>query len=232
MRGIIVLAIAAFAPALACGQSFSFGLKAGVPITEYFQTGHYAYAVGPSEYTYGDYSQATRRYTFGVSAEWHPWQSLGFEVDALYKRMGYVSFEYSFNDGPIYIYALDVKGNSWEFPVLAKYRFRRGLHPYVASGGAFRYIGPVRGRGSNVFDGHLLPGGAITVTPIDTRNPPELDTRFFPGIVGAGGIELRVGRFRLLPEVRYTRWMTNLPDYALPLSLKSNQVEFLVGWLF
>ena len=223
MRRIGALTMAAFVPALACGQSFWFGVKAGVPITEYFQTGIvYFHPIG----SYTNYSAATRRYTLGVSAEWRHSQALGFEADALYKRMGYVAFDFAIRE----LAAVDVKGNSWEFPLLAKYRFRRRLHPYVAAGGVFRYIGPVRGRGQRF---EMSPNNSKTATPIDTIHPAELDERSFAGTVGAGGIELRAGRFRLLPEIRYTRWMTNLSNpYSSALSFKSNQVEVLVGFLF
>ena len=80
------LALAAIVPSLACAQPFWFGVRIGVPLTEYFQTGTVTFRpIGSSE----TYSAATRRYTLGVSAEWRRWQRLGFEADALYKRMGF-----------------------------------------------------------------------------------------------------------------------------------------------
>ena len=42
---------------------------------------------------------------------------------------------------------INVKGNSWDFPIMAKYRFGRVIRPYVAGGAVLRYIGPVRERG-------------------------------------------------------------------------------------
>ena len=93
-RGAIVrlalLVFAAAAPEFA--QGLHFGVKAGVPITAYFDTGQTGDRNGSSEY-----SAATRRYTVGVSAEWRLNRSFGLELDALYKRMGYVGIVNTFS---------------------------------------------------------------------------------------------------------------------------------------
>src|SRR5689334_22054731 len=117
----------------AWGQSIHGGLKAGVPLTQYFETGAAGGRNGNAVY-----SAATRRYTFGASGEFRLTDSFGFEVDALFHRMGYVgivNFTSSAN-GDIDNTAIDVKGDSWDFPVMAKYRFRRRtVRPFVAGGG-------------------------------------------------------------------------------------------------
>jgi hypothetical protein len=202
-----------FAAALLCAtaafpQGLRFGLKAGVPLTEYFETG-----VGGLMHQNSQYSAATRRYVIGASAEWRLTRAFGFELDALYHRMGYVAIV---EDLDSYINitnsAIDVKGNSWDFPLMAKYRFGRAVRPFVAGGAVLRYAGPVRGRGTlTTYSGIAAPYPAPTVvTPIDTSDPSELGKRLYPGLTAGGGIEIGMGHFRLLPEMRYTRWTANI----------------------
>ncbi len=117
------------------GQDIHAGLKLGVPFTQYFETG-----TAGSLHGSADYSAATRRYTLGASGEWRLTNAFGFEVDALYHRMGYVGLVNYFDsaNGNFSNSAIDVKGDSWDFPVMAKYRFGRVVRPYVAGGGVLR----------------------------------------------------------------------------------------------
>src|SRR5438067_6462082 len=118
-----------------CGQHIHAGVKLGVPITQYFETGTSASLHGTA-----DYSAATRRYTLGASGEWRVTNAFGLEVDALYHRMGYVAIV-NFLDsanGAFNNSAIDIKGNSWDFPAMLKYRFGRVVRPYMAGGGVLR----------------------------------------------------------------------------------------------
>jgi hypothetical protein len=209
------------------GQGIHAGLKLGVPLTQYFETG----ATG-SLHGSADYSAATRRYTFGASGEWRLTNAFGFEVDALYHRMGYVGIVNFFDSasGNFSNSAIDVKGNSWDFPIMAKYRFGRVVRPYLAGGGVLRHVGPVRGRGE------LTIGSLVTRTsstsPLDTTEPSELRKRFYPGLTIASGIEIGGGRLRVLPEFRYTWWTANISGPGGLLRFDPNQGEFIVGVLF
>ena len=208
-------------------QDFQIGLKAGVPITQYFETNSSGGLHGGATS-----SAATRRYTIGASSEARVTKSFGFEMDVMYHRMGYVAIVH-FMDSAQGAYrdsAVDVKGNSWDFPLLAKYRLGRAMRPYVAGGGLVRYVGPVRGRGSQT-DGSLVTRLSSTV-PIDTSEPSELRKRVYPGLTAAAGVEFRAGRFSVLPEFRYTRWTANLSAQGGLLRFPSNQAEFLAGFLW
>ncbi len=216
---LLLLATPAVAP------DFRFGIKAGVPVTTYFETGATGSLHGGS-----DYSAATRRYTVGASAEWRLGGRLGFEIDALYKRMGYVGIVNTFSNGISTTSALDAKGNSWDFPLLAKYRFDHIARPYVAAGALLRYIGPVRARGQVTVED--LVQRTTVRTPIDTGDPSDLRKRLYPGMVMAGGIEIGSGRLHFLPEFRYTRWTANISGPGGVLRFNPNQAEFLVGLLF
>jgi hypothetical protein len=208
-------------------QGIHLGLKGGIPITQYFDTGASGSLHGDA-----DYSAATRRYTVGISGEWRLTPSFGFEIDAMYHRMGYVGIVHFFDsaNGNFHDSAIDVKGNSWDFPLFAKYRFRRELRPYIAAGAVVRYIGPVRGKGEETT-GSLVTRSSSTV-PLDTREPSELRKRFYPGLTAAAGLELPAGRFRVLPEFRYTRWTANISEPGGLLRFASGQAEFLVGLSF
>lgn len=212
-------------PASGPAQNLHFGVKAGVPATTYFQTGRTGSRQGSSEY-----SAATRRYTVGVSAECRLTPHFGLELDALYKRMGYVGIVTTFGAGILTTSALDAKGHSWDFPVLAKWRLGRGVRPYGSGGVVLRYIGPVRARGERTVED--LIARTTTRTPIDTTEPSDLRKRLYPGLTAAGGVEFGFGRLRLLPEFRYTRWTANIAGPGGTLRFNPNQAEFLLGFLF
>jgi hypothetical protein len=47
------------------------------------------------------------------------------------------------------------------------------------------------------------------------------------GVTAAGGIRVRVGRYRVWPEFRYTHWLGDLPS-----GIGSNEAGFLTGVTF
>ena len=206
-------------------QAIGAGVKIGVPATPYFETG-----ASGSLHGGADYSAATRRYMLGASFEWWLSKSLGFEADALYRRMGYTATVNFFNsaNGSFSRSAIDVKGNSWEFPILVKYRFGRGVRPYVGGGGVIRHLGPVRGRGVETTGDPFFS----STSALDTTEPSELRKRFYPGVTVADGIELGLRRVRVMPEFRYTRWTANISGANGVLRFDPNQVEFVVGVAF
>jgi hypothetical protein len=213
---LTLLVIALTTSALA--QDFRFGVKGGIPLTNYFETGQVAARGGLVEYT-----SATRRYTLGPSAEWRLRPRFGLEVDVLYKRVGYARTENTSVSGVTIDSSYEVTGHSLDIPIMAKYRWDSRVDPYVAGGFALRYMGSDRARGVRT----VQTAQATTVTPIDSEESIPL---FVPGATIAFGIEFGHTRVRLLPEIRYSRWWrTNISG---PLRLEANQVEFLVGFLF
>ena len=196
-----------------------------MPLTLYFDTGQTA---TPNRTV--EYSAATRRYTAGPSVEWHLNQRFGFELDMLFKRMGYVGIVNTTTGTTATRLAYDSKGDSWDFPLLAKYRFARRWRPYVAAGGTLRYVGPVHMPSDiTVTD---LTTGTVVRTPFETSSPSDLRKRFYPGLTVAGGIELGGGRLHVLPEFRYTHWTANIAGAGGVLRFTPNQAEVLVGLLW
>ncbi len=94
--------------------------------------------------------------------------------------------------------------NTWEIPVYGKYRFPGiVVHPYVGAGVNFQRIGDV--------------GKFITGSQVDSSRI---------GYMMAGGVEAKIVKIRISPELRYTRWNNK---GALR---SSNQVDLLVGFSF
>jgi len=96
--------------------------------------------------------------------------------------------------------------SSWEFPILGKVRLPFPLvKPYVDAGPSFRAIGS---------DLSFVSG---------------------KGITAGFGVELKLSKLRIAPEVRYTRWGSDTkPSVGTLVSVASNtnQGEFLVGISF
>jgi hypothetical protein len=200
------------------GQDFRFGAKAGVPLTQYFVTGEVEVRGGVLAH-----SAATRRYTFGPSIEWRRKAGFGLEVDALYKRIGYVQTENTTVSGVTIDSAFEVNGHSFDFPILAKYRWNGSVAPYAAGGFALRYMPLGRARGVRT----VRTAQSTTTTTIDTDESLPV---FVPGATAAAGLEFTVSKMRLLPEFRYTRWRSSPISGALRLD--PNQIEFVLGFLF
>jgi hypothetical protein len=88
------------------------------------------------------------------------------EFDLLYRRVGFKEF----------FRGREVRGNLWNFPLLAKYRFRSGLvEPYLGGGWTYR----------------------------DLLRPPASKSS---GSVVSVGLRINSKRIKASPELRYTRW--------------------------
>jgi hypothetical protein len=93
---------------------------------------------------------------------------------------------------------------TWEFPVLAKYRFQLGrVRPFVEAGPAFR----------------------------PARNVSGLSNH---GATAAAGVETRLGKLRVAPQLRYTRWARDRDrDTYLGIPrTRTNEVTALAGEIF
>jgi hypothetical protein len=144
-------------------------------------------------------------------------------ADALYSRFGYSS---DFGNFAGYT-AIGVRANSWEFPLLAKYRFHPPLvRPYAIMGYSPRTVS-----GSENASGYIVH--------IDTGNRTYFSNSSGTnygvghGFVAGGGVELGAGHIHIAPEVRYIRWKDPLfYDYGPQgyfVTTPQNQVELLVG---
>jgi len=178
---------------------FSIGVKGGVSLTDAFPD-HTDTSRGATQRTYSD----AKDYIVGPMVELRLPFGLGVEADALYRPLSYAA-QLSSSAGTS---STSERVASWEFPILAKYRFGFPLvHPYIEAGPSFRTLGGTLG--SSLSD---------------------------KGFTGGAGIELNALLLKVAPEFRYTHWgndtAPNPSGGASVIPSNRNQVEFLVGLSF
>jgi hypothetical protein len=155
-----------------------------------------------------------RRYTVGPTFEIALPFKLRFEADALYKRLDRTDHSFL---APTFGNITREAANAWEFPLLLKYPFgRRRYSPFVAAGGTFRRIQSFDGSTETFAYGFQPPYSVVRYRINDPLTEGGM-------AFGAGMRIITVGRLKVTPAIRYTRWrsMEFLPT--------KNQVEFLVG---
>jgi len=153
-----------------------------------------------------DFSDS-KEYQIGAMLELHLPLGLGVEADALYHPLNLTT--------QIYIAPPDVHAgtfqssitvNSWEFPILGKFHFLRLplVKPYIEAGPSFRAL-------ANAASHFSSSGFTIGV-----------------------GVELRISRLRIEPDIRYTRWGSDMASAIAVGATPSNvnQVAFLIGIAF
>lgn len=162
------------------GQTVSLGALAGGRVTDDMSG---AAAIGQS-----------RSYVLGPAVGVDLPLGFGVEVDALYRREGY---ETGYGNFAYSIFSVE-RANSWEFPLLAKYRLPLPfVKPFVEVGYAPRLIrGTISSIGTTYFP-QQLPTQSGTY---------KTDWPVSQGIVAGGGVRLGIGVFQIAPTVRYTHW--------------------------
>jgi len=164
----------------------------------------------------------SRFYDIGPAIEIGLPRGLAIEFDALYHRQG---FFYTFYHDTQYTTARE-RDNTWEFPLLVKYRLRwLAVNPFVEAGVAPRTMtGRIAGTAQS---------DDITLSP---PSPWSLPMSYSPsvGFVAGGGLQFNLGHLRLAPQMRYTRWFTApvsglAGDISGTFSSNLTQVDVLVG---
>jgi opacity protein-like surface antigen len=211
LPGMLLGAAAAFS------QPFSFGLKGGLPMTDFLNTAQ-------SSISSLSFTSATNRYIVGPTAELRLPFGLGVEVDALYRHFNYA--ESGTIKGAATVLNATTTGNAWEFPLLVKYRFPgKIIRPYVVGGVAWDTL-------SGLTQAVTLTTGS-GASKSNTSNPTELSNSTSRGFVLGAGISVKALVIHISPEVRYTRWgAQHFLDPNGGLSSNQNQAEFLLGITF
>jgi opacity protein-like surface antigen len=206
----------------AFSQPFSAGVKLGVPLTDFVSV---AGSATPSGFL--DYATHTNRYIVGATGELHLPFHLAVEVDVLYRHIDYQSTAQTVGANATTTNATTT-GNSWEFPLLAKYRFgAKVLHPYVDAGVAWDTLQGLTQTVKSVVQG--AANGATTTS----STPSELANSSTRGFVLGGGLDIKFLVIHIQPEIRYTRWgAKQFFDPGALLDSKQNQGEFLLGITF
>ncbi|HEY3740301.1 MAG TPA: hypothetical protein VGL53_10675 [Bryobacteraceae bacterium] len=110
-------------------------------------------------------------------------------------------------------YQINDTGGEWEFPILGKYKFLAGpIRPYIGAGVNFNHV-----------------------TGFSKLLSAELPHPGTKGFTLEGGVEFKLLRLRLAPELRFTHWGNpNIDLNPINIALKSsqNQAMALVGLSF
>jgi hypothetical protein len=142
-----------------------------------------------------------------------------FEVDALYSRLGNTFYI------PLIGNEADIRTvtNSWEFPLLAKYRLPVSrVRPFASIGLAPRYASGQR----NTIQYGFYPGD-VTFSSVDWHAHDR-------ALVLGAGFGMRTGHISIAPEIRYLKW--KVPRNPAPNDVTyylqaphSYEVQFLLG---
>ena len=216
MRPLLLLSLAAI-PAFS--QPFSFGVKAGGPLTDFVDA-----ASGNTASGFLDFATHTNRYIVGVTGELRLPFGLGVEVDALYRHVNYQSTSGAVDA----ITKANNTGNAFEFPIMGKYRFgTKVIHPFVDAGVAFDTLQGLKQAITTAVAGSTNSTNSSTSTPSQQQNTT---TR---GFVTGAGLDFHFLVIHIQPEIRYTRWgAQHFLDVSGLLHSNQNQAEFLLGITF
>ena len=175
-----------------------FGVKGGVAVTDAFENNTFTYENRATATIVVHNYSPSKDYVVGPFIELRLPFGLGVEADALYRQLHFATID----TGSTSPY--EIRSTSWEFPILAKYRFKFPVaRPYVDAGPSFR-------TSSNTFSGSTLS---------------------HHGFAAGVGVDIKALLLHISPEIRYTRWGADtipVGATAPPYSNK-NQVELLVG---
>jgi opacity protein-like surface antigen len=204
-----------FGAVSAWAQLFSYGVKAGVPLTEFLD------AAKSQQFAF---NSTTNRFIVGPTAELHLPFGLGIEFDILYRH-----FDYN-GSGTLagIVTSSSATGNAWEFPLLAKYRFPKMkiVHPYVDAGVAWDKLSGL----TQAITSTVAPNRTATTS---TSDPAQLNATATRGFVMGAGLSVKVLVIHLSPEVRFTRWgAQHFIDPSGLLHSNLSQGEFLLGITF
>jgi hypothetical protein len=181
--------------AAAFGQHVSFGVVGGGSITDAFQTENVP--SGSASLPFDRFYSSSKDWIFGAMIEFQLPQNFSVEVDGLYRKLHFTTAGVepggslnSVSPSPVV---------TWEFPVLAKYRFHWSkMNPFVELGPSFRTAGNLNG-----------------------TNPSHY------GFTTGLGVEMHLHSLNVAPTLRYTRWAADGVAPQQPNS-NPNQLELLV----
>ena len=191
---------------LLCGFSFlaqgqhllSAGIKGGVPLTDAYAdiTTH---GIDTLTHAFSD----SKNYVIGPMVELNLPLGVSIEADALYRPLN-LTIVNTIIPRSTFTNAADI--NSWEFPILGKYRFLHTpvVKPYAEAGPIFRHVASEAA--------YLSKGG------------------FALGV----GVDFKLLLLKVSPEIRYSRWGGDKTPSPASINVPSrqNQAEFLIGVSF
>jgi hypothetical protein len=188
---------------MAKAESWSIGILGGISPTSGFPNEVIVLPTAPPQFI--QYSSTGNGFLVGVAGEVRLPKAFAVEVDGIYHPLNFKAATSSV----LPTSSLRNTVLSWTFPILVKRRFdfkplsSRGMTPLLELGPTFRASG--------------------------NRNDTALSSL---GVTLGGALDVRAGRARLTPTIRYTRWAADqMPTPYIPSS-RRNQIELLVGFSF
>jgi len=176
------------------GQRVSLGVVVGGYANEDFDARYIPDPAYPPSVTESD----AGGYVIGPSLDVHLFPRLSIGAEALYKPLHYRAAAEFSPEGEVLGFA-PATVVTWQFPVLARYRFFLGrLRPFLEGGPSFRATGN-----------------------LNSSDPSHF------GVTAGAGVEAAWRRLRIAPRVRYTRWAED--SRRADVRTRSDQVEFLLG---
>ena len=147
----------------------------------------------------------SNHYIVGPMVELHLPFGFSVEADGLYRPLNVTTESQVAPQQTVFRTSKDV--SSWEFPIMGKFRIPvlPLIKPYVGAGPNFRVAGSDLSFVSN------------------------------KGLAVGLGVELKISKLRIAPEVRYTRWGSDTKltvGNVVSVASNTNQGEFLVGISF
>lgn len=172
------------------------------------------------------------RFGGGATVEYAATRRILVSADILYQYFSYSSdvvTTVTLADGTSQLSTVDESTHAryWTVPVLARYETRAArtasAQVFVGGGVSFRKISGVRSATNTIN-----PDGT-TVTDYTPRTPDKLST--FGATATAGFRVKDEFGIRITPEVRFTRWLSDLFN-SWPAKQRRNELEVLIGLTF
>ena len=189
-------------------QVVGLGLRAGISATAPLSAGANQHA-------------SVARFTVGPAMEVHLGRGAALGLDWLFDHSEVAALAASARLHHAEIWR-------WQLPVTVLYRFEGRFRPIVRTGLAFNRvfrIGEANECGRGPFGERFY---CIDSTPV-----AELRHTGTVGFVIGGGLQRRLIKLRLQPEVRLTRWMDrNFGVRDSPVRSNPSQINLLLGVIF
>jgi hypothetical protein len=194
-------------------QIFSYGVKAGVPVTPAISD------FGPAANPYLD----TGRWTVGPSVELHLFRGLSAEFDALFRGYTVISnFPVLTSSNVSLLDSARSSTKVWDFPLLLKYRLPgQRMRPFLDGGYQWTHQSTDALTSIEALPPTACFGAGATLCELYASASDFKYASNARGPVAGLGIEFKFRRVRIAPEVRYTR-----------LNPDTNLVTILAGFTF
>jgi len=202
-------------------QGLTYGVKGGVSAQDNYFSG---FTMGANDRARSYYTSKARRYVVGPTfTHTLPKWRLSVELDALYRRVNYDGYGYSYAGGEEGYHWISATANRFDVPLLLRWDAPRRF--YVVGGPMagvqFREVQHVHSWN------RYWAGTDYAVKDTTSDYKPSVAT----GVGSTYGIGYDYQRFGFhwKPEIRYSVWHKLMTDYPTGLTQKREEFQFLIG---